>query len=44
LRAPDVTLTELAQAYRIKRARKLPLLVDADHDYGAQPQTRRERT
>jgi carboxyvinyl-carboxyphosphonate phosphorylmutase len=38
LGAPDVvvlTLTEFAQqAYRINRAGKLPLLVDADHGYG----------
>ena len=38
LAAPDVcvlTLTEFAdQAYRINRAAKLPLLVDADHGYG----------
>src|SRR6516225_792910 len=38
LGAPDVvvlTLTEFAQqAYRISRAGKLPLLVDADHGYG----------
>src|SRR5262245_36628227 len=38
LGAPDVvvlTLTEFAQqAYRINRASKLPLLVDADHGYG----------
>src|ERR1700747_894868 len=38
LGAPDVvvlTLTEFAaQAYRICRAGKLPLLVDADHGYG----------
>src|ERR1700733_14469331 len=38
LGAPDIvvlTLTELAQqAYRINRASKLPLLVDADHGYG----------
>jgi carboxyvinyl-carboxyphosphonate phosphorylmutase len=38
LGAPDIvvlTLTELAdQAYRINRAGKLPLLVDADHGYG----------
>jgi len=38
LSAPDVvvlTLTEFAQqAYRINRAGKLPLLVDADHGYG----------
>jgi oxaloacetate decarboxylase len=38
LGAPDVvvlTLTEfVAQAYRINRAGKLPLLVDADHGYG----------
>ena len=39
LGAPDLivlTLTEFAaQAYRINRAGKLPLLVDADHGYGA---------
>ena len=39
LGAPDVvvlTLTEFAeQAYRINRAGKLPLLVDADHGYGS---------
>jgi carboxyvinyl-carboxyphosphonate phosphorylmutase len=30
-----LTLTEFAQqAYRINRAGKLPLLVDADHGYG----------
>ena len=38
LGAPDIvvlTLTEFAdQAYRINRAGKLPLLVDADHGYG----------
>src|ERR1700683_4797181 len=38
LGAPDLivlTLTEFAeQAYRINRAGKLPLLVDADHGYG----------
>jgi carboxyvinyl-carboxyphosphonate phosphorylmutase len=38
LGAPDVivlTLTEFAaQAYRINRAGKLPLMVDADHGYG----------
>ena len=38
LGAPDVvvlTLTEFAeQAYRVNRAGKLPLLVDADHGYG----------
>jgi carboxyvinyl-carboxyphosphonate phosphorylmutase len=38
LGAPDIimlTLTEFAQqAYRISRAAKLPLLVDADHGYG----------
>jgi oxaloacetate decarboxylase len=38
LGAPDIvvlTLTEFAQqAYRINRATKLPLLVDADHGYG----------
>ena len=38
LGAPDIvmlTLTEFAQqAYRINRAAKLPLLVDADHGYG----------
>jgi oxaloacetate decarboxylase len=38
LAAPDdslLTLSELAeQAYRINRAGKLPLLVDADHGYG----------
>ncbi|MFZ0423481.1 MAG: isocitrate lyase/PEP mutase family protein [Xanthobacteraceae bacterium] len=38
LGAPDIvmlTLTEFAQqAYRISRAGKLPLLVDADHGYG----------
>src|SRR5215470_18886582 len=38
LGAPDVvvlTLSEFAdQAYRINRAGKLPLLVDADHGYG----------
>src|SRR5262245_57616897 len=38
LGAPDMvvlTLTEFAdQAYRINRAGKLPLLVDADHGYG----------
>ena len=36
--SPDIviqTLTEFAQqAYRINRAGKLPLLVDADHGYG----------
>ena len=38
LGAPDLivlTLTEFAaQAYRINRAGKLPLMVDADHGYG----------
>src|SRR6478672_11686477 len=38
LGAPDIvvlTLTEFAaQAYRINRAGKLPLMVDADHGYG----------
>src|SRR6185503_19764446 len=38
LGAPDMivlTLTEFAaQAYRINRAGKLPLMVDADHGYG----------
>src|SRR5262252_8637041 len=38
LGAPDLillTLSEFAeQAYRINRAGKLPLLVDADHGYG----------
>ena len=38
LGAPDIvmlTLTEFAQqAYRINRAGKLPLLVDADHGFG----------
>jgi oxaloacetate decarboxylase len=38
LGAPDIvvlTLTEFAaQAYRVNRAGKLPLLVDADHGYG----------
>src|SRR5215510_6524098 len=38
LGAPDVvvlTLTEFAaQAYRVNRAGRLPLLVDADHGYG----------
>src|ERR1700749_235244 len=38
LGAPDIvmlTLTEFAQqAYRINRAGKLPLFVDADHGYG----------
>src|ERR1700710_3302924 len=38
LAAPDLivlTLTEFAgQAYRINRAGKLPLMVDADHGYG----------
>ena len=38
LGAPDIivlTLTEFAQqAYRINRAARLPLLVDADHGYG----------